>query len=404
MILIETLKAASSRDEKLSILKRASTLEVMVLRYTYNPRLKYGITNLVPHFRIGQPSHELFNLLDKLEGRELTGSAARTAVIDFAEANGELIYLILRKDLGCGINITTINKAFPDLIPTFKVQLAKEAPNGAEMLTYPLEAQIKYDGVRVIAIKQHGKVELFTRNGKLINCPELSGYMNKTMSDNCMLDGEIAVISGLMEGRTKVSGRINSALKGGMLSMYGLCYFIFDGMDIERFDARSNLMPYEERFEILNQCLLYDSMCQRVESKTVYTFHDVHNYYTEVVASGYEGLILKSKEHLYTFKRSLDWIKIKAIHSADLICVGVVPGAQGTKYENVIGSLVCTGMAGGEKVSTKVGSGLTDADRNLPASDYLEKTIEVKYNDVIPGHLLGHTLFLPRFVCIRGDL
>ena len=406
MKLITDLRQTSSRIQKEQLLKYANELEQKVLLYAYSPHLRFGIANMPAGDNLGEPNEELFILLDLLADGYLTGDRARSSVAEHARLFGDLIYLICRKDLDCGASSKTINKVFPKLVPIFNVQLAKEVP--LTQLKYPLLAQIKYDGVRVIArvITSQNKCELFTRNGKLINCPSISGTLLANVDADIMLDGELTTADGKMTGRTSISGRVNSALHGGILSINDLVFTIFDSMPSDAFDEGECTYPYSLRFEQATSCVesLNCEYIKMADWREVHSAEEANDYYTKVLAEGYEGVILKSREHRYTFKRSKDWVKVKAIKSADLTCSVAVPGKPGTKYENAIGALKCSGVVDGKEVSVSVGSGLSDAERNNGAYFYNGKTIEIKYNNVIRNaEDDGWTLFLPRFISVRFD-
>lgn len=406
MKLITDLRQTNSRLQKEQLLKYANELEQKVLHYAYNPHLRFGIANVPAGDNLGEPNEALFELLDTLADGSITGDFARSAVVKFAKQHGDLIYLICRKDLDCGVSAKTINKVFPKLVPVFNVQLAKEVP--LAQLKYPLLAQIKYDGVRVIArIKaSQNKCELFTRNGKLINCPSISDKLLSNIDADIVLDGELTTADGKMTGRTSISGRVNSALHGGSLSVNDLVFTVFDCMPSSDFDEGECAHSYSFRFEqasnyVANLNCKYIKLANWLE---VNSAEDANDYYTKVLTEGYEGVILKDKKHRYTFKRSKDWVKVKAIKNADLICSAAIPGKQGTKYESDIGALECYGVVEGKQVKVSVGSGLSNAERNKNICFYNGKTIEIKYNDVIRNaEDNGWTLFLPRFVSVRFD-
>ena len=406
MKLITDLRQTSSRLQKEQLLKYANELEQKVLHYAYNPHLRFGIANIPAGDNLGEPNEELFIFLDLLADGYLTGDLARSSVAEHAKLFGDLIYLICRKDLDCGVSAKTINKVFPKLVPVFNVQLAKEVP--LAKLTYPLLAQIKYDGVRVIArVKaSQNKCELFTRNGKLINCPSISDTLLANIDADIVLDGELTTADGKMTGRTSISGRVNSALHGGILSVYDLVFTVFDYIPSNAFDEGECIYPYSFRFEQASNYVtgLNCKYIKLANWREVHSAEDANDYYTKVLAEGYEGVILKSREHKYTFKRSKDWVKVKAIKSADLTCDVAVPGKPGTKYEKDIGALECYGEVEGKQVKVSVGSGLSDAERQYNINYFDGKTIEIKYNGVIRNaEDNGWTLFLPRFISVRFD-
>lgn len=406
MKIIEDLRQTNSRIEKEQLLKYANELDKKVFYYAYHPHMRYGINSIAPIDELGEPSKAMFNLLDKLANNNINDSL-RQEVEDFRAEHGDLITLICRKDLDCGVTATTINKVYHKLIPVFKVQLAKEIP--LEKLSYPLTAQIKYDGVRVVILAANGWCKLLTRNGKLINFPQLSDTLAVLLQDiteGVMIDGELTNKQGTMSGRTSISGRVNSALKGGILTDKDIQFTAFDGMTLSEFNSGSCRFSYEVRYERTRQIVecIDNATISMADNIVVNNAQEANDYYTSVLEQGYEGLILKDMAHKYTFKRSKDWVKVKAIKSADLTCDVAVHGKPGTKYAEDIGALECYGKVEGKQVKVSVGSGLSDAERQYGINYFNGKTIEIKYNDVIRNaEDDGWTLFLPRFISMRFD-
>lgn len=413
MKLITKLNESNSKLHKAKLLKNISFEEWQTFVAAYDPYTMYHVKFKDYNMdRLGEPSKMMFNLLASLTTRELTGNAAREAVERHAKIEGDLIKLICNKDLRCGVTATTFNKIHPGSIPQFNVQLAKEVP--MDTLTYPKLAQIKYDGVRLIAINDGGVVTFRTRNGKTVDLPDMQFMLSKTQHQNYILDGEIVYSEGKQDGRTGISGAINSAMHGGTVDETEMVFHVFDSMPLDDWQKAQCDYEYSYRLHRLQEMLItwqYDNI-RPAHTLTVTNAEDAANYYEAALSVGYEGLILKDETHKYTFKRSKDWVKVKEVKTADLNCFGWKEGDG--KYEGKIGVLSLSGEVEGQHVVVHVGSGLTDEDRShtyieessgMPMMDYyLDEQIEIKYNAVIPNATkTGYTLFLPRFVCVRKD-
>ncbi|UOF81431.1 thermostable DNA ligasE [Caudoviricetes sp.] len=404
------LAATNSSIDKLNILIKYDNPELRkVLSYAYNPHYVYGIANLPVGHTLGRDSlsAEEETLLKNLAAGTLSGNKARAAIDHAVHLKGYLITYIINKDLRCGISATTINKAMPGLIPEFKVQLAKEVD--LDKLKWPMQAEIKYDGVRLIATVSNKSVVFRTRNGKEVRLPKL--YTCMTDLPSGVYDGEIIHSSGAQETRTLVSGMINSAMHGGIIDESKLRYVLFDTLSLEDFAAAKCNTHYTTRRQQLSAKLnnvAKDSLLAMTRSTLVYNKDDALAYYNSLLERGFEGVILKHATSLYTFKRSKDWVKLKQVidsnnmKEVELTCVGYNEGRG--KYEDGIGSLVCIGMAEGKSVQVNV-AGLKEehvfADFK---STFENKIIEVKYNTVIQdSKTLNYSLFLPRFNGVRFD-
>lgn len=403
MKLLDNLRSASSNYQKEILLAGITYEQWQTFVYAYHPDSIYhmkfkdfDIDNL------GEPSEEMFTTLNNILDKRISGNAAKTIVESFAEEHGDLIKLICNKDLRCGVTATTFNKIHKGSIPQFKVQLAKEVP--VDQVEYPCLAQLKYDGVRLIAIVSEDGVLFKTRNGKIVDLPQLAETISNISAVNYILDGEIVYGDGKQEGRTSISGAINSAMHGGKVDESAFVFHVFDTMAKLEWEAAECNSAYVDRFTILQGLVV----AANSESIQVATTNEVHNatgaqqLYDSALLLGYEGLILKPYKHKYTFKRSKDWVKLKEVKSADLTCSNIEEGSG--KYIGAVGALVCHGTVEGKEVKVNVGSGLSDFDRHLPWKEYIGQTIEIKYNSLIKDSVSGEwSLFLPRFVKVRID-
>lgn len=410
MDIITRLRAVTSTLQKQDILEKYATeVDKKVFQRTYN-LTAYGLHfDYIDYKNLGQANDELFHILNGLASKALTGNTARNRVIDFAEEYGDLIKLICNKDLDCGISSTTLNNVFgKNFIPTFNIQLAKE--EDINKIEFPILAQLKYNGARVCAFIENGEVLLKSRGGHSFSFPALENVLME-LPFNIMLDGELTIGDSCNEDHTAVSGMVNSAIKGTPINDLRLVYNIFDFMPVQEFYNQKCLNVYHDRLknvmrviDILdNKSILRYPNIKVINAITteVANKEDLVQIYETLVARGYEGLILKKKDSKYTFKKNKTWIKMKAVETADLTCVGYEEGKD--KYEGLIGSLTCEGVINGVKIKVNV-AGLTDVERNVDPQYYIGKTIEVKYNKIIANKDNGTmSLFLPRFVCVRRD-
>lgn len=397
------LQEIGSSNAKQRVLKTFNENEVRTFLYAYNVycvyHLNYKIINMD---NLGEPNDELFVLLDSILNKDYSAARIKMEVETFAAYNGDLIKLIISKKLHCGVNITTFNKVWPKAIPSFEVQLAKEVK--LNTINYPILAQLKYDGVRLIAINRNGIVTFKTRNGKEVYLPMFKEIIESIPAVNYILDGEIVFNTGLQDDRTRISGAINSAIHGGKVNEFQMVLYCFDFMTLHNWEENICLDKYSYRFsilrEVINQC--NNPIVSLATTNEVYTNDAMLALYESALLLRYEGLVLKDENHLYTFKRSKDWIKIKKTISVDLKCIDIQEGEG--KYKGMIGALICEGDIEDKHIIVKVGSGLTDLQRALPYSEFAYRTIEIKYNTIIQDSGTKEwSLFLPRFKQVRID-
>ena len=194
------MRATSSSNEKVEILKQQSDFIKQVLEYTYNPYKQYHVTSKTckkNSDKISYTDYTLFDLLDKLTNRDVTGHAAIELVNRFATKNvdWDIIYDIIDKDLKIRTGAKVINKAFPNLIPEFNVALAQEYKGKCDW-DDNWYASRKLDGVRCLAVVDfEGKCTLYSRMGKeLTTLNKVKKAIEKTGIINTVFDGEICLM------------------------------------------------------------------------------------------------------------------------------------------------------------------------------------------------------------------
>jgi ATP-dependent DNA ligase len=285
-------------------------------------------------------------------------------------------------------------------ILSIPLQLAKEVP--LAKVKFPAYLEPKYDGVR-LAIVKHGDVLVIrTRNGKQAHLPRIEANL-KQIEWTGVIECEVTLTTGKMEDRTTVSGMINSSLHGNPINEDALHFYCFDYLSFDDFISKTCKKTYAMRRQDLVGCaVLNNPQFSIATTQVVQNTEEAQNTYEHLISQGYEGAMLKHADSTYDFKRSASWVKMKETKTADLVCTSYLLGTG--KYEGMIGSLVCKGIVDGVPVEVAVGSGLTDYDRQQSFATYKGKTIEVKYNALIQDKLGGvHSLFLPRFSCVRFD-
>ena len=408
MKLLALLASTNSKSEKINLINHHQLLvddrTASVFEYALNPyktyNMKWADVNLD---LLGEPTARMFDLLDSILEGKITGNVAKTYVDLHTSTDGDLIKLIINKNLRCGTGASIVNKCYHGLIPVFQIQKAKAVP--IDDLKYPQICQLKYDGVRLLARVEDGVVTFRSSGGRLANFPELNKAVVGSSMKSGILDGELVWDKGTQADRTIISGKLNSAMKGGTVDELKMKFQVFDQMSLAAFDTQSNPSKYETRFNTLKGMLKLskpNDMIQLAETFKVFSAEEAGIVYGNFISYGFEGIILKAPDSKYTFKRSKDWVKVKETKTADLICVGFEEGRG--KFEGFIGALMLEGIVEDTLVKVKVGSGLTDIERTFPLHRYLNECVEVKYNSVIQDSVTkDYSLFLPRFVTVRID-
>lgn len=411
------LAATNSRLEKEAILKaEISNLTLRrVLFLALDPYTQFYIRRIMPYKPCIRSTHltldQALDELDKLSTRTLTGNAGIQHLHWILESldvdDAKVIERVIEKDLRCGVSEATVNKIWPNLIPTYPVMLASGFDDKImHKMTYPAYVQLKLDGMRFNAIVENGKVDFRSRNGKSI---DLLGNLEKEFLALAgelpvVFDGELIVRerSGSIMNRQKGNGILNKAVKGTISAKEAdmVEAVIWDLILLQDFKQGESKFPYETRFEML-QNLDMPPRVSLIENIEVASEDEAHHLFEEYFSKGEEGIILKDITKGWEDKRVKHQVKFKGELECDLLCVDWQEGTG--KNVGRLGALVLE--SSDKLVKVNVGSGFTDEQRDKYTKDNtVGKVVAVKYNAKIQDKKTGDfSLFLPVFIELRED-
>ena len=419
--ILDALASDNSRNAKIAILEanKNNTLLRDFFKLSLDPMITFGIKKIPEFVNSGVNSNDLpvaFSAIGKLANRELTGNAA----IDFLSgmlsnmdaSDAEVLIRVIQKDPRCGVAIATANAVWgKDFILDFPVMKATAFDEKSiKNIKFPAYSQLKVDGARVqMVITPGGKMTIYSSNGREMDFHGLfDARMISAFGTGVVIDGEMVMLDefGKIMERKKSNGIVNRAVHGTLpFELAKRAHFIaFDLVEYGEWIRQKSDIPYKIRLESLIDLYPKDwNMFSIVETKNVSSVEEAKKHFRKLYENGEEGTILKNHHGVWENKRSKDQVKFKGVLSADLRCVAVELGTPGSKYEGKIGALVCETQDG--KLQVNVGSGLSDEERSLPHSAFLDRVIEVEYNEVIKSKVEGakYSLFLPRFLSVRTD-
>ena len=200
--------------------------------------------------------------------------------------------------------------------------LAASAPDVAAALEktgLPAAVDAKLDGIRVQVHRSGPQVRVFTRSLDDITArvPEIVAAVSALPVQTIVLDGEALSLgpSGRPLAFQLIASRTASHLDPAVgASAVPLSLFCFD---LLRVDGRDLLdEPLSERIEVMRSVLPAELIVPRhlvgAESEVVEVF-------TEAVAAGFEGVVVKKLHAPYAAgRRDSGWVKLKPRHTFDL--------------------------------------------------------------------------------------
>jgi DNA ligase-1 len=334
-------------------------------------------------------------LCTDLANRTITGNDARSAVTEvlsrYTDQTSSYLERVLDKDPRAGFSDETYNKVWKDnQVPVFSVMLADKCESTEDFekyITFPCQADFKYDGQRTIAIVRDGlPIEYRARSGK--PSEHLNGLFDEDLTNlrtqvgfDFILDGEAFAKDFTETINAKKAG--NDEAKGN------LKFRAFFLMPLTDWIAQKTTITMRQNRAFL-EVILPRSGCKKVmltEGREVKDFHDMTEYCNEAIdIHKVEGLILKDWDAVYTWDRTFAWTKVKRFYDVDARFVSFYPGRPKSRLADTVGGANCVAfLESGERVEFNVGSGFSDkqrADMKANPEKWLAKTHVIKYQEV----------------------
>jgi len=431
--ILDQLASESGRNAKIAILEenKGNDLLKEVIRLALDPFTNFYIKKIPEYLPQNTPSSSLGDALDTflpdLANRVVTGNLAidalRSQLAKLSEADAEVLKLIVAKDLKCGVQASTANKVWNNLVPVYPCMLASGFEQRlVDKIEFPALVQLKLDGMRFNAIVtqedgEYKKVEFRSRNGKPLNIPnpdfaEQFRLMAELMElGDIVFDGELLIqdSEGNPIDRQTGNGILSKSIKDTMSVSEATQVHatLWDTIPLPNFMEGKFDTPYSVRFsdlksfvEVMSRRDQFSKYVSLVNSQLAIDYDSAEKIFKEFLEKGEEGIILKSQDGIWEDKRSKNQIKFKGELETDLLITGFEQGTG--KYEGMLGAIICESSDGVIKVN--VGSGFNDDQRkSLQGEDLVGKVVAVKYNARIKNKSGEESLFLPIFVEVRED-
>lgn len=302
-----------------------------------------------------------------------------------------LVGRICQKDLKCGAASKIFSKQIPlnlykgvilcsdDYIRFFNKECKGDFSNSVW--------SCKLDGVRLTASLQNKNISLLSRNGKPLNNfiepleKELNIFFNELYlrtKQYYSADGEALFVE-----NNNMFGTFQHLMK----NIQALTPENINKIQYHIFDLIIENVKFIDRYNLLKS--IFDSNKDKFQKLKLVKHFECKDYFTnidelEVFLSKktredkWEGLVLKTKNGLYEFKRSKQFCKLKEFITEDLEVVGYELGEKGKQFENVLGKLICK-LSNGKTVG--VGSGYSFEERKAFLKNQ-PKVIEVQFQEL----------------------
>ena len=416
---VKEITSSNSKKFKQEVLQKYKDDEVIqkYLKINFDPFVVYGLSTKKlsrhPEGVRPYPADSIFDLFQWLEEHNTGTDAAikmcQETLGQVAAYKTELAALLEKlicKDLSIGVDAKSINAAMPGLIPTFNVQLAQkyfEKPEKLEGKSFAVTTKI--DGGRIIAIKDNGNVEFYTRAGqKYEGLVDLEEEMLRTFPDGTVLDGEITILDDKGIPSKEAYKRAMKITRSDG-EKHGLKMKCFDAMCIDEWRNQKCTHDYIERRMLLKG--LYGSEWDHKYFEVIpelYRGDDtskILELLDEAIANEEEGVMINLLDAPYEFGRTWSLMKVKKMNTLDLEIIGFEEGEG--RLAGTLGAILVRYKDGN---TVKVGSGFSDEMRKHIWSDpnsFLFRIAEIQFFEETTNKDGGKSLRFPVFKDIRYD-
>ena len=348
------------------------------------------------------------SIMDYLEtnnsGRDSDISIVQGFIMAQPEEHREFYSQMVTKKFRLGIDVKGVNKAIPNLIPTWEVQQAypladKNEPKDGEWFALSQKLNGNNNGVL------DGKC--ISRQGKEFTGMEhIIVDINKLSFKDMFFNGEL-----IRKNEDNLPDDENFQIGTGVINSDDIdktCikFVIYEMLPKEEFLNGESKLTYKQRRKTYLDPLADEISVLGLENievvPLVYEGTDkskIQELLDKADNDGWEGLML-NKDTKWKNKRNNGILKVKSFLHADLLCTDVVEGDG--KYKGTLGLIKCDYKG----FDLGVGSGFTDSQRDYfwnHRDEIVGKIVQIKYKGETKNKQGGLSVQFPIFEIVRND-
>jgi bifunctional non-homologous end joining protein LigD len=244
-----------------------------------------------------------------------------------------------------GASLPDLPSGKPRFVEPMKAKLIEKPPATGDWIY-----ELKFDGIRLIAVKRDEKVSLLSRNQNDLSgrFPEIVEAIENLPPRECVIDGEVVAVD--EKGRSSFQLLQAHEMEGRKSPIY------FYAFDLLQLDGKSLIeLPLEARKNVL------EKLCAEAGDPIRYSGaigSDAKRLLEEVQRRGLEGIIGKQRNSIYEpGRRSGAWVKLKCVNEQEFVIGGYTPPQGARKHFGAI----LVGYYDNNKLvfAGKVGTGFT---------------------------------------------
>lgn len=387
------IRDESSTNVKEEILKNCTDEDFKkVLKYLYDTQYVFGVSSKkikkITSVELKQDCQniiEVFEYLDKNNtGTDFDIKVVQNFIKKFDAQYKDILEEMFCKKFKIGASEKLLEKVYPTLFKKFEIMAGQPYFDRVDKIIEEdpyIIVTHKFDGQRVIIRVENGNVKMFSRNGKLYTGLKDLEKEAATLPDGAydgellkLIDGSIIDVSRMPEkalcrkvycpkNAEELFSETASIVNSKSEDKKGIGVFLFDYIPLENFD---NKIKYEVSTEVRKaklEAILAMSKFELIKYAQIlyagkFDQTIIKKMLNEMILLGQEGLMINYADAPYEFKRTNSLVKVKQVYTADVRIRGFEEGTG--KNKDKLGALLIKTPQG---VEVKVGSGLTDRDR-----------------------------------------
>lgn len=416
--ILEEVSLAKGK-EKIEILKehKDNTTLPVILNFLYNPRIVTGISkkkmgkelDSIQIVNFHGVTNRVISIIEYLTENNTGKDQDIIRVKSLIETTDNMkerqfLESLVVKDMPIGISANSVNKVWPKLIPTFKLQkgqLFEGKFDGPQLVS------LKLDGNSATVFNLEEKTYMLSRSGAIMEgFDHILNYYRHILPFGYVYQGELIAknYNNLDHGELfRYSNGITNSKKNDEKTM--LQHVVFDVIPIEDFEKGKSDMVYIDRISIAQSCVeeyqpygeTYKNVCVVPFYSHTTKIENIMNLANEVIKDGLEGLMICTSDSKYKVGKQKWLQKVKEFNTMDLEVIDIKEHVRGGK----VGALIVNYK------NNEIGvGGITDELRekwwNNP-NEIIGKIIEVKYFRSTMDKHGKESLRFPTFVRVRED-
>lgn len=309
---------------------------------------------------------------------------------------------MVTKKFKLGADAKLVNKAIPNLIPVFEIQLGTPIEKVKLKGNEHIFLSRKLNGTRCAFV---GNKCLTRQNKEYKGLDHIITDLITMGYQNYFVDGELLYKNEeeLSDSEAFQKGTGIAMSKDGDKTQ--LKFVVFDIFPLEEFWSGKSKEPYSVRIKNLDKL---QEHIDKTNSKNIeivprvyegYDHSQIWKWLDYAEENDWEGIMI-NLDTPYECKRTKNLIKVKKFFNCDIRCTGIEEGSGRNK--GTLGALVCNYKGN----TVNVGSGFSDEQRRYywtHQDEIVGKIVQVKYKEETQNKGGGVSIQFPVFECVRTD-